>query len=172
MGLTPLEGLIMGTRCGDIDAGAVTYLQKKLNLDADGITEVLNKQSGVAGFSQLTSDMRDLEAAVEKGDKHAILTLKMYNYRIKKYIGAYTAAMNGLDILVFTAGVGENQYGVREGVCKDMEWLGINFDFDKNNAVRNEEAIISTPNSKVTVCLIPTDEELMVAEDTIELVKK
>ena len=171
MGLTPLEGLMMGTRCGDIDAGAVTYIQKKLNLDADGVSNLLNKESGVAGFSGLSSDMRELEAAEQNGDPHAILTLKMYNYRIKKYIGAYAAAMNGVDIIVFTAGVGENQYGVRSGVCQDMDWLGINLDLAKNDSVRGEEAIISTPDSKVTVCLIPTDEELMVATDTMNLVK-
>ena len=171
MGLTPLEGLMMGTRCGDIDAGAVTYIQKKLNLDADGVSNLLNKESGVAGFSGLSSDMRELEAAEQNGDPHAILTLKMYNYRIKKYIGAYAAAMNGVDIIVFTAGVGENQYGVRSGVCQDMDWLGIKLDLAKNDSVRGEEAIISTPDSKVTVCLIPTGEELMVATDTMNLVK-
>lgn len=171
MGLTPLEGLMMGTRCGDIDAGAVTYIQKKLNLDADGVSNLLNKESGVTGFSGLSSDMRELEAAEQNGDPHAILTLKMYNYRIKKYIGAYAAAMNGVDIIVFTAGVGENQYGVRSGVCQDMDWLGIKLDLAKNDSVRGEEAIISTPDSKVTVCLIPTDEELMVATDTMNLVK-
>ena len=171
MGLTPLEGLMMGTRCGDIDAGAVTYIQKKLNLDADGVSNPLNKESGVAGFSGLSSDMRELEAAEQNGDPHAILTLKMYNYRIKKYTGAYAAAMNGVDIIVFTAGVGENQYGVRSGVCQDMDWLGIKLDLAKNDSVRGEEAIISTPDSKVTVCLIPTDEELMVATDTMNLVK-
>ncbi len=171
MGLTPLEGLIMGTRCGDIDAGAVTFIQKKLKLDADGISNLLNKESGVAGFSGLSSDMRELEAAVENGDPHAILTLNMYNYRIKKYIGAYIAAMNGVDIIVFTAGVGENQYGVRSGVCKGLEWLGIKLDEKKNDSVRSEEAIISTPDSKVTICLIPTDEELMVATDTMNLIK-
>ena len=171
MGLTPLEGLMMGTRCGDIDAGAVTYIQKKLNLDADGVSNLLNKESGVAGFSGLSADMRELEAAEQNGDPHAILTLKMYNYRIKKYIGAYAAAMNGVDIIVFTAGVGENQYGVRSGVCQDMDWLGIKLDLAKNDSVRGEEAIISTPDSKVTVCLIPTDEELMVATDTMNLVK-
>ena len=171
MGLTPLEGLMMGTRCGDIDAGAVTYIQKKLNLDADGVSNLLNKESGVAGFSGLSSDMRELEAAEQNGDPHAILTLKMYNYRIKKYIGAYAAAVNGVDIIVFTAGVGENQYGVRSGVCQDMDWLGIKLDLAKNDSVRGEEAIISTPDSKVTVCLIPTDEELMVATDTMNLVK-
>ena len=171
MGLTPLEGLMMGTRCGDIDAGAVTYIQKKLNLHTDGVSNLLNKESGVAGFSGLSSDMRELEAAEQNGDPHAILTLKMYNYRINKYIGAYAAAMNGVDIIVFTAGVGENQYGVRSGVCQDMDWLGIKLDLAKNDSVRGEEAIISTPDSKVTVCLIPTDEELMVATDTMNLVK-
>lgn len=169
MGLTPLEGLMMGTRSGDIDAGAVSYLQKKLGLDADGVSNLLNKESGVAGvFGK--SDMRELESAVLAGDPCGVKTLQMYNYRIKKYIGAYTAAMNGLDILVFTAGVGENQYGVRSGVCENMEYLGIKLDFAKNDSVRGEEAVISTPDSKVTVCLIPTDEELMLATDTMNIV--
>lgn len=170
MGLTPLEGLMMGTRSGDIDAGAVVYLQKKLGLDADGISDLLNKQSGVQGVSEMSSDMRVLESAEAEGNQRAIMTLKMYNYRIKKYIGAYAAAMGGVDIIVFTAGVGENQYGVRSGVCEGLEWMGVKFDKAKNDAVRSEEAVISTPDSKVTVCLIPTDEELMVATDTMNIV--
>lgn len=171
MGLTPLEGLMMGTRSGDIDAGAVTYLQKKLGLDADGISDLLNKKSGVQGVSEMSSDMRVLEAAEHEGNERAILTLRMYNYRVKKYIGAYAAAMGGVDIIVFTAGVGENQYGVRRGICEGLEWMGVKFDKEKNDKVRAEEAIISTPDSKVTVCLIPTDEELMISLDTMNLVQ-
>ena len=170
MGLTPLEGLMMGTRSGDIDAGAVVYLQKKLGLDADGISDLLNKKSGVQGVSEMSSDMRVLEAAEAQGNERAIMTLKMYNYRIKKYIGAYAAAMGGVDIIVFTAGVGENQYGVRSGVCEGLEWMGVKFDKAKNDSVRSEECVISTPDSKVTVCLIPTDEEWMLASDTMAIV--
>ena len=170
MGLTPLEGLMMGTRSGDIDAGAVVYLQKKMGLDADGISDLLNKKSGVQGVSEMSSDMRVLESAEAEGNKRAIMTLKMYNYRIKKYIGAYAAAMGGVDIIVFTAGVGENQYGVRSGVCEGLEWMGVKFDKAKNDRVRSEECIISTPDSKVTVCLIPTDEEWMLASDTMTIV--
>lgn len=171
MGLTPLEGLMMGTRSGDIDAGAVAYIQKKLSLDADGISDLLNKQSGVQGVSEMSSDMRILESAEAEGNERAIMTMKMYNYRIKKYIGAYAAAMGGVDIIVFTAGVGENQCGVRRGVCQGLEWMGVKFDKAKNDTVRSEEAIISMPDSKVTVCLIPTDEELMVATDTMNIVR-
>ncbi len=166
MGLTPLEGLMMGTRSGDIDAGAVTYLQKKLGLDADGISDLLNKKSGVAGVSGISSDMREIEAGTKAGDPMALLALNMYNYRIKKYIGAYAAAMGGVDIIVFTAGVGENQSNMREGVCEGLEWMGVEFDFDLNNRVRGEEVIISKPESKVKVVIIPTDEELMIATDT------
>lgn len=169
MGLTPLEGVMMGTRSGDIDGGAVSFIQKKLNLDADGISNLLNKKSGVFGITGISSDMREIDAAAAKGDKKAILALEMYNYRIKKYIGAYAAAMGGADIIVFTAGVGENQSSMRSEVCKDMEWMGVKLDEAKNATVHGEEAIISTPDSKVTVVVIPTDEELMIATDTMNL---
>lgn len=168
MGLTPLEGLVMGTRAGDIDGGAVTFIEKKLGLDADGMSNLLNKKSGVAGLTGGSSDMRDVENAAKAGDKRAQLAQDMYFYRIKKYIGAYAAAMGGLDVVVFTAGVGENQIGMRSAVCKDMEFLGIKFDEAKNN-VRGEEAIISADDSKVKVVVIPTDEELMIATDTMNL---
>lgn len=171
MGLTPLEGVMMGTRSGDIDGGAVSFIQKKLGLDADGISNLLNKKSGVMGITGISSDMREIDAAAAKGDKKAILALDMYNYRIKKYIGAYTAAMGGCDIIVFTAGVGENQASMREEVCKDMEWMGVKLDKEVNSKIRGEEAVISAPDSKVTVVVIPTDEELMIASDTMELVK-
>ncbi len=169
MGLTPLEGLMMGTRSGDIDAGAVAFIQKKLGLDADGISDLLNKKSGVAGVSGISSDMREIEAGTKAGDPMAILALDMYNYRIKKYVGAYAAAMGGVDIIVFTAGVGENQANMREGVCEGMEWMGVDFDFDLNNRVRGQEVVISKPESKVKVVIIPTDEELMIATDTMAL---
>jgi len=169
MGLTPLEGVMMGTRSGDIDGGAVSFLQKKLNLDADGISNYLNKKCGVMGVTGISSDMREIDAAAQNGDKKAILALQMYNYRIKKYIGAYAAALGGVDIIVFTAGVGENQSSMRSEVCKGMEWMGVKLDEAKNDTIHGDEAIISTPDSKVTVVVIPTDEELMIASDTMAL---
>lgn len=169
MGLTPLEGVMMGTRSGDIDGGAVAFIQKKLGLDADGISNLLNKKSGVQGITGISSDMREIDAAAENGDKKAILALDMYNYRIKKYVGAYAAAMGGADIIVFTAGVGENQASMRSEVCKGMEWMGIKLDEEKNAKVRGVEAVISTDDSPVTVVVIPTDEELVIASDTMAL---
>lgn len=171
MGLTPLEGLMMGTRSGDIDGGAITFIEKKLGLDADGMSDLLNKKSGVLGITGISSDMREIENAEAEGNERAVLALDMYNYRIKKYVGAYTAAMGGCDIIVFTAGVGENQVGMREAVCAGMEYMGVKIDVEKNKAVHGEEAVISTPDSKVTVCVIPTDEELMIATDTMSLLK-
>ena len=168
MGLTPLEGLMMGTRSGDIDGGAITFIEKKLGLDADGMSNLLNKKSGVAGITDGMSDMRDVENAANEGNERAQLALDMYFYRIKKYIGAYAAAMDGVDIIVFTAGVGENQIGRREEVCKGLGYLGVKFDAEKNK-VRGQEAVISADDSKVTVCVIPTDEELMIATDTMNL---
>ena len=168
MGLTPLEGLVMGTRAGDIDGGAVTFIEKKLGLDADGMSDLLNKKSGVAGITGGSSDMRDVENAAKNGDERAKLAQDMYFYRIKKYIGAYAAAMGGLDVVVFTAGVGENQVSMRSEVCKGLEFLGIKFDEEKNK-VRGEEAIISADDSKVKVVVIPTDEELIIATDTMNL---
>lgn len=169
MGLTPLEGLMMGTRSGDIDGGAITFLEKKLGLDADGMSNLLNKKSGVLGITGISSDMREIESANDEGNERAKLALDMYSYRIKKYVGAYAAAMGGCDIIVFTAGVGENQASMREDVCKNMEYMGVKLDVEKNKTIRGEEAIISTPDSKVTVCVIPTDEELMIATDTTNL---
>lgn len=169
MGLTPLEGLMMGTRSGDIDGGAITFIQKKLGLDADGMSNLLNKKSGVLGITGISSDMREIEAAVEQGNELARTALDMYFYRIKKYIGAYAAAMGGCDIIVFTAGVGENQASMREEVCAGLEFMGVKLDVEKNKGIRGEEAVISLPESKVTVCVIPTDEELMIATDTMNL---
>ena len=171
MGLTPLEGVMMGTRSGDIDGGAVTFIQKKLGLDADGISNLLNKKSGVQGLCGF-SDMRDVESAAKSGDQKALVAQESYFYRIKKYIGAYAAAMGGIDVLVFTAGVGENQSIMREMSCEGLEFMGIKIDKDVNNQIHGKEAIISTPDSKVKVVVIPTDEELMIATDTMSLVKK
>ncbi len=171
MGLTPLEGLIMGTRSGDIDAGAVTFLMDKLNLDTKGISNLLNKKSGLLGVSEGSSDFRDILAGIANGNDKARLAKEMYCYRIKKYIGEYAAAMGGVDIILFTGGAGENQYEVREGATKGLEFMGIKLDDAKNKACRAKEAILSTDDSKVTICCIPTDEELMIALDTLELTK-
>ena len=171
MGLTPLEGLIMGTRSGDIDAGAVTFLMDKLGLDTAGISNLLNKKSGLAGVSEASSDFRDILAAIASGNDKARLAKEMYTYRIKKYIGQYAAAMGGVDIILFTGGAGENQWEVREGATKGLEFLGVKIDMEKNHSVRATEDIISTPDSQVTVCVIPTDEELMIATDTLDIVK-
>ena len=170
MGLTPLEGLMMGTRSGDIDGGAISFIQKKQNLDADGISNLLNKKSGLLGITGISSDMREIDAAAKNNDERAVLALDMYFYRIKKYVGAYAAAMGGVDTIVFTAGVGENQANMREEVCRNMEWMGVKLDVEKNAGIHGEEAIISTPDSQVTVVVVPTDEELMIATDTMELV--
>ena len=164
MGLTPLEGLVMGTRSGDIDAGAVTFIMEKEGLNATGVSNLLNKKSGVLGVSGVSSDMRELEAAVAAGNPKAILAEKMYFYRIKKYIGAYAAALGGVDIILFTGGVGENQANCRSEVCEGLEFMGVKIDLEKNK-VRGEEAIISADDSKVTVAVIPTDEELMIASE-------
>ncbi|MBR1481181.1 MAG: acetate kinase [Paludibacteraceae bacterium] len=169
MGLTPLEGIMMGTRSGDVDGGAVTFLQKKLGLDADGMSNLLNKKSGVAGVSGVGSDMRDLEEACKAGNERAILAQEMYNYKIKKYIGAFAAAMGGVDIIVFTAGVGENQTSMRAEACKGLEFMGVRIDAEVNAGVRGKEAVISAPDSRVKVVVIPTDEELMIASDTMAL---
>lgn len=171
MGLTPLEGLMMGTRCGDIDAGAVTFLMDKEGLDTTGISDLLNKKSGVAGMRNGESDMRDLEAAVAAGEEQAIMVDNMYNYRIKKYIGAYAAAMDGVDVIVFTGGVGENQYTCRQAVCEGLGYLGVKMDREKN-LVKGKEVVVSTDDSKVKVVVIPTDEELLIASDTLAILSK
>ena len=169
MGLTPLEGLVMGTRSGDIDPAIMEYIAKKENLDIDGVMEVLNKKSGVAGLSRISSDFRDLEDAAAKGDKAALMTLKVFDYRVRKYIGAYAAAMDGVDAIAFTAGVGENGPITRKGICEHLSYLGIKID-DEANKVRGKDAVISTPDSKVTVLVIATDEELAIARETVALV--
>ena len=168
MGLTPLEGLMMGTRSGDIDGGAVTYIMEKEGLDATGISNLLNKKSGVMGVFEKSSDMRDLESAAAAGEPRAVLAENMYFYRIKKYIGAYAAAMGGVDVIVFTGGVGENQANARSGACEGLEYMGVKVDAEKNKT-RGVEAIISTDDSKVKVVVIPTDEELMIASDTMDI---
>lgn len=171
MGLTPLEGLMMGTRCGDLDAGAVTFIMDKEGLTTTGVSNLLNKKSGVAGLRNGASDMRDLEDAVAAGEPEAVMVDKMYNYRIKKYIGAYAAALDGVDVIVFTGGVGENQYTCRQAVCEGLGYLGVKIDREKN-IVKSKEIIVSTPDSKVKVVVIPTDEELLIASDTMDILKK
>lgn len=171
MGLTPLEGLMMGTRCGDIDGGAILYLMKKEGWTPDEASNVLNKKSGVLGIFRKSSDMRELEDAVAKGDEIGIRTENMYFYRVTKYIGAYAAAMDGVDVILFTGGVGENQQTARAGICKTLGYLGVKIDAERNK-VRSQEAIISTDDSKVKVVVIPTDEELMIATDTMDILNE
>lgn len=170
MGLTPTEGLMMGTRVGDVDPGALTFLMKKHNLTVDQLQTIINKESGVLGVSEISSDMREIEAAVNAGDERAKLALDMYEQRIIKYIGAYAAEMGGVDIIVFTGGVGENQTGLRANVCAPLGFMGITLDKNVNAKTRGTETVISTPESKVTVVVVPTDEELMIARDTEKIV--
>ena len=170
MGLTPTEGLMMGTRVGDIDPGALTYLMTKHNLTPAQMQNIINKDSGVAGVSEISSDMREIEAADKAGVERAQLALAMYEQRIIKYVGAYAAEMGGVDIIVFTGGVGENQTGVRENVCAPLGFMGVELDNELNAKIRGTETVISTPASKVKVVVIPTDEELMIARDTEAIV--
>lgn len=171
MGLTPLEGLMMGTRCGDIDPAIIPYLMHHANMTVEEIDTMMNKKSGLLGISGTTSDMREIQAARDNGDKRAALAQDMYYYRVRKYIGTYAAAMGGVDVILFTGGVGENKWNCREAACKGLEFMGVELDVEKNKTIMGEEAIISKPTSKVTVCVIPTDEELMIAMDTDELTK-
>lgn len=171
MGLTPLEGLMMGTRSGDIDAGAVTFIMEKEGLNTTGVSNLLNKKSGVLGISGISSDMREIESAVAAGNKQAILAEKMYFHRIKKYVGAYGAVLGGVDTIVFTGGVGENQASCRAAVCEGLEFMGVKMDKSRNS-VRGVEAVISADDSKVKVVVIPTDEELVIASDTMAIVSK
>ena len=172
MGLTPVEGLIMGTRSGDIDAGALTLIMEKEEIDFSSLNTLLNKHSGVLGISGISSDMREVESAAMEGDERAALSLKMYDYRVKKYIGAYAAAMGGLDLLIFTGGIGENAVETREAICKDLEFLGIDFDKQLNDGVRGKEVIISKKDSRVIVMIVPTNEEFVIASDTCAIVEK
>lgn len=170
MGFTPLEGLIMGTRCGDIDAAILPFLMRKENLNADQLDAMMNKQSGVYGMTGISSDFRDIEDAAHNGDEKAQVALDAYAQRVKKYIGSYAAEMNGVDAVVFTAGVGENGIDMREMIASNMEFLGMKLDKEANK-VRGKERVISTEDSAVKILLIPTNEELMIARDTLALVK-
>ncbi|MEW9077722.1 acetate/propionate family kinase [Terrisporobacter glycolicus] len=170
MGFTPLEGLIMGTRCGDIDAAILPFLMRKENLNADQLDAMMNKQSGVYGMTGISSDFRDIEGAAEKGDEKAQVALDAYVQKVKKYIGSYAAEMNGVDAVVFTAGVGENGIEIREAIASNMEFLGMKLDKEANK-VRGKERVISTEDSAVKILLVPTNEELMIARDTLTLVK-
>lgn len=172
MGLTPTEGLMMGTRVGDVDPGALVFIGEKEGLSMAQLSEVINKKSGVLGVSGVSSDMREIEEAISQGNERAKLALEMYDYRIKKYVGAFTAAMGGLDLLIFTGGVGENQTTTREYVCEDMQYMGIEIDKTLNAKIHGDEALLSTKESKVKVVVIPTDEELMIALDTVALTSK
>ena len=171
MGLTPVEGLIMGTRSGDVDAGVLTLIMEKEEIDFSSLNTLLNKHSGVLGISGISSDMREIEAAAAEGDERATLALKMYDYRVRKYIGAYAAAMGGVDILIFTGGVGENSSETRENICKDLEFIGIEFDRQKNDGAKGKEVVISNKGSKVTVIIVPTNEELVIATETCDIVE-
>ncbi|WP_288918170.1 acetate kinase [uncultured Prevotella sp.] len=171
MGLTPLAGVMMGSRSGDIDPSAVTYIMEKLHMQPQEMADYLNKQSGVLGISGVSSDMRDVEQAAKDGNKMARLAETMYNYRIKKYIGSYAAVLNGVDVIVFTAGVGENQASMREGATDGLDYLGVKLDKELNKTVHGTETKISAPDSKVDVWVVPTDEEIVIARDTKELVE-
>lgn len=170
MGLTPVEGLMMGTRAGDLDLGAATYIMDKEHLTTTEFNTLVNKKSGLLGVSGVSSDARDIDAAIKAGNERADLARKMFIYRVKKYIGAYAAAMNGVDIIVFTGGIGENDAYIRGEIAKGFTYLGAELDERKNAGIHGDEAVISTPESKVTICVIPTDEELMIASDTQALI--
>jgi acetate kinase len=171
MGFTPVDGLIMGTRTGEVDPGVLVYIADKEHLNVTGVNNMINKKSGVFGISQISSDMRDLETAADAGNKKAILALKMYAYKVKKFIGSYLAAMNGVDLLVFTGGIGENDFNMRKMICSDMESLGILFDDKANHGSRGTDLVISRPESKVTVMAVTTDEEFVIASDTRTIVE-
>jgi acetate kinase len=171
MGLTPVEGLIMGTRSGDVDAGALTLIMEKEEIDYSSLNTLLNKHSGVLGISGISSDMREVESAAEEGEERAVLALKMYEYRVKKYIGAYAAAMGGVDLLIFTGGVGENASESRENICKGLEFMSLIFDRNANAGVHGKELVISKKESKVTVMVVPTNEEFVIASETREIVE-
>ena len=170
MGFTPLEGLIMGTRCGNVDPDVVTYIQEKESLTASQMSQLMNKKSGFLGLSGVSSDARDIDAAANDGNARAKLTLKKLTYDITKFIGAYTAAMNGVDLIVFTGGIGENNSRLRRRVCENLTYLGVKFDYDAN-VVRGEDTMLTLPDSKVKVALITTNEELMIARDTMNIVQ-
>ena len=170
MGLTPVEGLIMGTRSGDLDLGAFIFLMEKENMSLEQANTMINKQSGMCGITGVSSDMREIREEAEKGNERAKLGLRMYDYRVKKYIGSYSAAMDGVDIIVFTGGIGENDWESRQGILEGMDYLGVEFDSEKNEGVKGEEKVITKDNSKVTSLIVPTNEELVIARDTTEIV--
>ncbi len=172
MGFTPIEGLMMGTRSGDVDLGVVTYIMEKEMISSAGASTLFNKHSGVLGVSGISSDMRDIDNAIAEGNERAKLALNMYEYRIKKYIGSYIAALSGVDVLVFTGGVGENQSHVRESVCSSLGFMGLKIDNELNATSRGQEVLLSTPDSTVKVVVIPTDEEFMIASDTLHIINK
>ena len=172
MGFTPVDGLIMGTRTGDIDPGVLLFLADKEHLSLKGISNMINKRSGIMGISEISSDMRDLELAYYEGNERANLALTMYAYRVKKFIGAYAAIMNGLDLVIFTGGIGENDFNIRRMICQNMDYLGLDFDETGNHGVKGEEKIISKPDSRVTAMVIKTDEELVIATDTYKILEK
>ncbi len=171
MGFTPVDGLIMGTRTGEIDPGVLIYIADKEHLNVAGVNNLINKKSGVAGISQISSDMRDLELAAAEGNEKALLALNMYAYKVKKFIGSYIAVLNGLDLLVFTGGVGENDFKMRAMICSDMENLGIKFDFKANDGVRSKDQLISATDSMVKIMCVTTDEELVIASETSYIVE-
>ena len=171
MGLTPTEGLMMGTRCGDVDPGALIFLMDKHNLSSKDMLNMVNKESGLAGISGVSSDMREITAAAKQGNEKAILSLEMYEQRITKYVGAFAAEMGGVDIIVFTGGVGEHQSSTRANVCNPLRFMGVEIDDAANDANNGDESIISTPNSAVKVVVIPTDEEYMIAKDTEAIIE-
>ena len=172
MGFTPVEGVVMGTRCGNIDAGAVTYLQSKLGLDVDGITKLLNKKSGFLGVSGVSSDCRDIVNAYENGNYRAGLSLNMFYHSVRKYIGAYSAVMGGLDVIVFTGGIGENDCEARREICSTLGFLGVDFDEAANKGVRGEDKLLTKADSRVKVLTLSTNEELVIARDTMNLTRK
>ncbi len=172
MGFTPLEGLMMGTRAGDLDIGAATFIMDKEVIGTKSASILFNKQSGMLGVTGVSSDMREITAAIEAGNDRAKLGLDMYTYRIKKFIGSYAAAMGGIDIIIFTGGIGENAFYVRRDVCADLEYMGLEFDVEKNDKLFSEETTISKPDSKVTVMVVPTDEEMVIAKDTKQIVEE
>ena len=171
MGFTPVEGLMMGTRCGDLDIGVLLFLAEKENLSFKATNDLFNKKSGVVGVSGVSSDMRDIEQAIASGNERAVVALEMYAYRVKKYIGAYAAAMGGVDLIIFTGGIGENDHVVRKKSCQGLEFLGVDFDVDVNDVTRSKDKVLTKKSSKVTVMTVTTNEELVIATDTMNIVK-
>ncbi len=172
MGMTPIEGLIMGTRTGDVDAGALLRIADKEEIGISTINTLINKFSGMLGVSGISSDMRDLEIAAEEGHERAQVALKMFQYRVKKYVGSYAAAMGGVDVIIFTGGVGENDFNTRKEVMTDMEWMGVDFNFELNHGLKGKEVMLTNLGSKVKVMVVPTNEELVIATDAYEIVTK